>query len=161
MVQFLPLLMNRYTLAAAAGAIVIAGAVWTWNGKKQEWRQAGYDQAITEVEAKQADIDRELRKERSRLISFIQELEREDAKNDKLVAAFRARNAAAAQRLRDQEREFDAKLQRASAEAVREYAKAVDGNLERCRSDLDRFASEAASCSGTAWTLKNYIDTLP
>ena len=161
MIPIWPLLTNRYVLAAAAGAIVIAGATWAWNDKKQEWRQAGYDQAIAEVEVKQAEIDRELRKARSRLLDYIRELEKDNAANDKLVEDFRRRNADAAQRLLDQERDFDAKLQRASAEAVREYAKDSDRNLERCRGDVDRFAREAASCSGTAWTLKKYQDRLP
>lgn len=153
----LPLVLNRYVGAA----VLAAGAWWGFVQYRDGLIQSGYDTAMEEVRAFNDDRKREQQREVSRLIELVRQLEKDNAANEKMVADFNARHDDLADKLRAQERDFDAKLKRASAEAVREYAKAVDGNLEGCRLSLKRFAGEAASCSGTAHTLKNYVDQTP
>ena len=50
------------------------------------------------------------------------------------------------------------RLAAASAEAVRKHAKELDSHLGRCTEDVERFAVEAAQCSGAAHTLNDYIN---
>jgi len=153
----LALLLNRYTLAAAAVAVVAAGAFWY----RAELIQSGYDTAMTEVQIAQADRLREQINETSRLVGVVKGLQDDAQKQRASIDGFRDRERVAAQRLRDQEADHRVRLAAASAEALRIYAASIDGNLERCRADVERFAEEAARGSIAAWTLKEYLDALP
>lgn len=157
MIPWTALLFNRYT-AGALGAALLAGAYWA---HRSSLIQQGYDAAMTEVQLAQADLQRELIRERSRLITVIQGLHHDQDTQRKALAQFRDRQRAADQRLLDAQADFDRRLAAASAEALRRYAQAVDGDLGRCESDVERFAHEAAQCSIAAHTLKGYVDALP
>ena len=151
------LLFNRYALAAALVAALLSGAYWY----RGELIQTGYDQAMTEVQIAQADRLREQISETSRLVGVVKGLQDDAQKQQASIDGFRDRERLAAQRLRDQEAQHRARLAAASAEALRIYAASIDGNLERCRADVERFAQEAARGSVAADTLKRYIDSLP
>lgn len=151
------LLLNRYALGAALLAALLAGAYWY----RGELVQTGYDQAMTEVQIAQAERLREQAKETSRLVGVVKGLQDDAQKQQSNIDGFRDRERLAAQRLRDQEADHRARLAAASAEALRIYAASIDGNLERCRADVERFAQEAARGSVAAHTLKNYVDALP
>jgi len=151
------LLLNRYALAAALVATLLAGAYWY----RGELIQTGYDQAMTEVQIAQADRLREQISETSRLVGVVKELQDDAQKQQASIDGFRDRERVAAQRLRDQEADYERRLAAASSEALRIYAASIDGNLERCRADVERFAQEAARGSVAADTLKNYVDALP
>jgi hypothetical protein len=154
--NLLPLLFNRYTalltlvVAAAWGAYAYRGALI----------QQGYDKAMTEVAEAQADLLREFVKERTRQQNIIKEIQDAYVTQSKNVEAFRARLRAADGKLRDQKRDFETRLAAASADSLRRYAQASDDNLERCIRHVERFAVEAASCSGTAHALKQNLDAL-
>lgn len=151
------LLFNRFTAAGLALAIAAAG----FYAYRASLIQQGYDTAMAQVREAETDRLRELLRENSRLVGVVKGLQDVADKQKQDIAAFRARQRADAQRLRDQEAEHQRRLAAASAEAVRGYATHLDGNLERCRGDVERFAAEAASCSTAAWTLKGYIDARP
>ena len=152
----LGLLFNRYTaLAALVVAVGIGAAAY-----RTALIQKGYDKAMTEVEAHRADTLREFIKERSRQLDIVKGLQ--DAYNDQTasVAAFRDRARAAERRMRDQDREFEARLAAASAESVRRFAQATERNFEGCIGHVERFAAETASCAGAAHTLKSNLDAV-
>lgn len=147
----LPLVFNRYV----GIAVLAAGAAWGFVQYRDGLIQRGYDTAMSEVREQQDEARRKHAKEREDLLARIKKLEADDEINKKLVGDFLARNDDLAGKLRAQQADFDKRLERASAAAVRDYAKAIDSNLEGVRGHLARFAAEAASCSGTAHTLKN------
>lgn len=151
------LLFNKYT-AYASGIAAIAGAAYWYRG---ELIQTGYERAMNEVQVAQAERLREQIKETSRLVGVVKGLQDDAQKQLASIESFRNRERLASERLRDQEVEHQRRLATASAEAVRIYAQAIDGNLERCRADVKRFAAEAAAGSVAAHTLKNYVDALP
>lgn len=153
----LALLLNRYTAGAAALAVVAAGAFWY----RGELIQTGYDTAMSEVREAQADRLREQINETSRLVGVVKGLQDDAQKQRESIDGFRDRERLAAQRLRDQEIDHQRRLASASAEALRIYAASIDGNLERCRADVERFAAEAARGSVAAYELKGYVDALP
>lgn len=153
----LALLFNRYTAGAAALAVVAAGAFWY----RGELIQTGYDRAMAEVQVAQADRLREQINETSRLVGVVKGLQDDAQKQQASIDGFRDRERLAAQRLRDQEVDHQRRLAAASAEALRRYAASIDGDLDRCRADVERFAQEAARGSVAAHTLKNYLDALP
>lgn len=156
-IPWLGLLFNRYTAVALLLAI-LAGGYWVHRGNLI---QQGYDTAMTEVKLSQADLARELIRERSRLITTIEGLHRDQQTQRQAVAKFRAGQRAADQRLRDAQADFDRRLASASAEALRRYAEVIDGDLGRCEQHVERFADEAAQCAIAAHTLKGFVDALP
>lgn len=151
------LLFNRWT-AYAVGAAVVVGAAYSY---RTSLIQQGYDQAIAQVREAETDRLRELLKENARLVGVVKGLDDVAKKQKQDIADFRARQRVDAKRLRDQEAEHQRRLAAASAEAASRYAAHLDGNLDRCRGDVERFSAEAAECSVTAWKLKNYVDALP
>lgn len=151
------LLFNRFTAAGLAIALA-AGAYWNHRGNLI---QQGYDTAMAQVREAETDRLRELLRENSRLVLVVKGLNEIADKQKQDIAAFRARQRADAQRLRDQEADHQRRLAAASAEAVRGYAAHLDGHLDECRGMVADFAAETASCSTAAWTLKNYIDARP
>lgn len=151
------LLFNRYTLAAAALAVAAAG-FYAYRGSLI---QQGYDTAMAQVREAETDRLRELLKENSRLVGVVKGLQDVADKQKQDIAAFRARQRADAQRLRDQEADHQRRLAAASAEASRRYAAHLDGHLDECRGVVADLAAEAASCSTAAHTLKGYIDARP
>jgi hypothetical protein len=152
----LGLLFNRYT-AMAALALAAAWGAYTY---RAALIQQGYDQAMAEVRAHAADTLRELVRERSRQLDIVKGLQDAYTQQTGAVAAFRERERAAGQRLREQEREFANRLATASAASLRRYAQAADRDFEGCIGHVERFAAEAASCSGTAHTLKGNLDAI-
>lgn len=151
------LLFNRFTAAGLALAL-LAGAYWV---HRVDLIQRGYDAAMAQVREAETDRLRELLRENSRLVGVVKGLQDVAAKQKQDIAAFRARQRADAQRLLDQQADFDQRLAAASAEALRRYAQVIDSDLGRCAEDVERFAVEAAQCSVAAHTLKNYIDARP
>ena len=151
------LLLNRYALAAALVAALLAGAYWY----RVELIQTGYDTAVSDMQIAQADRLREQISETSRLVGVVKGLQDDAQKQQASIDGFRDRERLAAARLRDQEADHKRRLAAASSEALRIYAASIDGNLERCRADVERFAQEAARGSVAADTLKNYVDALP
>ena len=152
----LGLLFNRYTAMAALAAAVAWGAY----AYRAALIQQGYDKAMAEVAAHRADTLRELMRERSRQLDILKGLQDDYHDQAADVAAFRARARDAEQRLRDQDRAFEARVAAASADSLRRYATVVDRDFERCVGHVERFASEAASCSGTAQALKGNLDAI-
>jgi hypothetical protein len=152
----LGLLFNRYTALAALVVAVGIGA----SAYRSALIQKGYDKAMVEVEAHRADTLREFIKERSRQLDIVKGLQ--DAYNDQAasVAAFRDRARAAEQRMREQDRDFEARVAAASADSLRRYAQATERNFEGCLGHVERFAAEAASCSGAAQALKSNLDAV-
>lgn len=157
MIGLMALIFNRFTLYASVVAVVAAGLY----AYRSSLIQHGYDQAMAQVREAETDRLRELLKENSRLVGVVEKLHAQADKQKQDIAAFRARQRLNADRLRNQEADHQRRLAAASAEAVRGYAAHLDGNLERCRGDVERFSAEAAGCSVSAWTLKNYVDSLP
>ncbi len=155
--SWLSLLFNRFTGMALAIALA-AGTYWVHRGNLIG---EGYDSAMAEVELSQADLARELMRDRSRLITTIEGLHRDQHAQRLALKNFRAGQRDADQRLRDAQGDFDRRLAAASAEALRGYAAAVDGDLGRCEQHVERFADEAAQCASAAHTLKGYVDALP
>ena len=151
------LLLNRYALGAALLAALLAGAYWY----RGELIQQGYDSAMAEVQVAQAERLREQAKETSRLVGVVKGLQDDAQKQQASIDGFRDRERLATQRMREQEADHQRRLAAASAEALRIYAASIDGNLERCRADVERFAAEAAAGSIAAHTLKSYIEALP
>ena len=150
------LLFNRYTAAAALVLFLGAAAV----KYRAVLIQSGYDRAMIEVSAAQADTMRELVRERTRQQEILKGVQDAYTQQTADVAAFRARLRAADGRVRDQARDFEQRIAAASAASLRRHAAASDGNLERCIGDVERFAAEAASCSGAAHALKRNLDTV-
>lgn len=150
-------LFNRFTAAGLVLALLVGG-YWVHRGNLI---QQGYDTAMTEVKLAQADLARELIRERSRLITTIEGLHRDQQAQRLALNKFRSGQRAADQRLRDAQADFDRRLATASAEALRRYAEVVDGDLGRCEQHVERFADEAAQCAIAAHTLKGYVDALP
>lgn len=150
------LLFNRYT---ALAALVVAAGIGALTYRSSLIQQ-GFDKAMTEVEAHRTDTLREFIRERSRQLDIVKGLQ--DAYNDQIasVAAFRDRARAAEQRMRDQDRDFEARLASASAESLRRHAEASERNTERCIGHVERFAAEAAGCSSSAHALKNNLDAV-
>lgn len=153
----LGLLFNRFTLYAAIAALAFAGAY----SYKNSLIQRGYDKAVAEFQEAENTQLRELIRENSRLVGVVEKLNAKAKQQEKDIAAFRARQRAHADELRTKEADYQRRLAAASAEAVRQHAKELDGYLGRCTEDVERFATEAAQCSGVAWTLKDFIDELP
>ena len=152
----LGLLFNRYTAMAA----LALAAAWGAYAYRASLIQQGYDKAMIEVQAARAELMRELIRERTRQENIIKEFQDAYLKQAAEVNAFRARLRAADQRLRDEKRDFEARIAAASAESLRRYAQASDDNLDRCIGHVERFASEATSCSGTAQALKSNLDAV-
>ena len=152
----LGLLFNRYTAAAALALFLGAAAV----KYRAVLIQSGYDRAMTEVSAAQADTLREFVRERARQQEILKGVQDAYTQQTADVAAFRARLRAADGRLRDQALDFERRISAASADSLRRYAAASDGNLERCIGDVERFAAEAASCASAAHALKRNLDAL-
>lgn len=151
------LLFNRFT----AGALVVALAGATYWMHRSSLIQQGYDQAMKQVEDRQNERLREQLKEAARLVALVKGLDDETAQQRQELDAFRDRERDAADRMRAAQADFERRLASASSEAVRRYATATDGNLERCRTDLARFAAEAVTGSRAAHTLKTYVDASP
>jgi len=151
------LLFNRFTLYAALVAMALAGAY----AYRSSLIQMGYDQAMAQVKEAETDRLRELLRENSRLVGVVEKLNAQAEKQKQDIAAFRARQRVDSDKLRDQEANHQLRLAAASAQAVRNYATHLDGNLERCRSDVERFSSEAASCSVAAHQMNDYLKELP
>lgn len=151
------LLFNRFTLYAAIAAMAFAG----WTFYKDSLIKRGYDQAVAEFQEAENTQLRELLKENSRLVGVVEKLNAKAKQQEQNIKAFRDRQRVDADRLRSQEADYQRRIAAASAEAVRKHAKELDGHLGRCTEDVERFATEAAQCSGVAWTLKDFVDELP
>ena len=154
--QALGLLFNR----TSALAVLALAAAWGAYIYRASLIQQGYDAAMAEVQAHAADTQRELVRERSRQLDIVKGLQDVYVKQSADVAAFRAGQRDAERRLRDERRDFEARVAAASADSLRRYAQAVDGDLGRCIGDVERFAAEAASCSGAAHALKGNLDAI-
>lgn len=151
------LLFNRFTLYAALAAAAAAG-FYAYRGSLI---QQGYDTAIQQVREAETDRLREQIRETGRLVGVVKGLQDVADKQKQSIAAFRARQRADDQRLRDQEADHQQRLTAAGTEAVRGYATHLDGHLEECRSVVAGFASEAASCAVAAHTLNDYVKERP
>lgn len=152
----LGLLFNRYTALAA----LAAAAAWGAYAYRASLIQQGYDKAMAEVAAHRADTIREFMRERSRTLDILKGLQDDYREQAADVAEFRARARVAEQRMRDQNRDFEARVAAASADSLRRYAEATERNFEGCVGHVERFAAEAASCSGSATALKGNLDAL-
>ena len=119
---------------------------------------SGYARAVGELQAAQAERQREQARETTRLINLVETAQNDYNTQTASVADFRDRARAAERRLLDQARDLDARIATASAEGVRDYAKATGANLERCRGHIERFAAEAAICSAAAHALNAATD---
>jgi len=150
------LLLNRYTASAALVVAVGAGA-WAY---RAHLIQTGYDRAVTELREQQTDRLREQMAETSRLIGVVNGLNDDLKTSQKTVASFAARQRAAADQWVREQADFERRAAAASAESLRRYAQATDGNLERCRADVARFAGEAATASAAAHALNKNLDAL-
>lgn len=150
----LGLLFNRYTALAVLVVAVGIGAA----SYRSALIQQGYDKAMTEVEAHRADTLREYMRERSRQLEIVKGLQDAYTAQTADVAAFRARARAAEQRMRNQDREFETRVAAASADSLRRYAEATERNFEGCVGHVERFAAEAASCSGAAQALRGSLE---
>lgn len=151
------LLFNKVTLG-----IAISGALaWGYYEHRKELMQAGYDAAMTEVQDREDARLREQMRETGRLIDLVERLNNEARALEARVNLFAGRWRDAERLFDDQDRDFQRQLADARTEAVREYAKASDSNLEGCRRVVARFAREAAESSGVAHTLNDYIDAGP
>lgn len=151
------LLFNKVTL----GLAVAAGAAYVYVEHRSTLIQSGYDSAMRDVQDREDVRLREQVRETGRLIGEVERLNNEEKAMRREVDAFAGRWRDAERLYAAQDGDFQRKLANASAAAVRKYATASDGNLERCRQDLGRFAREAAEGSIAAWTLKQFVDRGP
>jgi len=140
-------------IAGVTGCLLVAGGFYRNSLIKQ-----GYNQALAEFEAAEtlakqnhARVLAELSKKTGQILQA-----HERTLNE--VANYRSKFATVSKRLHDQQEVSSAAIEKASCPSVGDYAKAVESNLAGCASNLERFAIEAASCSGTAETLKSALD---
>ena len=154
--QALGLLFNRTTGLAVLALAVALGAY----AYRRALIQQGYDAAMAQVQAHAADTQRELVREHARQQTIVKGLQDAYTQQTADVAAFRDRQRAAGQRLREQERDFENRVATASAESLRRYAQAADGDFERCIGHVERFAAEAAKGAGAAHALKRNLDAI-
>jgi chromosome segregation ATPase len=135
------------------GGAVVAAAVAGGYVYRSSLIDLGYKKAQGEFQIAQSDRLREQIRETSRLQGVVQE--KQDAYNTSLtdVETVRARLRNTDSRLRKQKAEFSSRLAAASAESIRDYAKASEDNFGRCRASVERFGFEAATCSAAARAL--------
>lgn len=147
------------TLVIAAMVISAAGGAYVFH--RQALIQKGYDTAMGEIRENENGRLREQLQETARLVGVVKGLTDEAKTQKQMVAQFRDGQRDAVQRLRDQEADFDKRVADASADALRRHAKTTDGDLGRCRADVERFGLEAVQCSIAAHTLKGFQDARP
>lgn len=150
------LLLNRYT---AVAALVAAAGVAGW-AYRAHLVSSGYEQAVSDTRAQQAERLREQAREMTRLVGTVKGLNDELNKERMAAEVFAARQRAAADQWVREQADFERRAAAASADSLRRYAQATDGNLERCRADVARFAGEAAAASATAHALKKNLEAL-
>lgn len=148
------LLFNRVTL----GLAIAGAATYGYMQHRAGLIQTGYDAAMRDVQDREDTRLREQVRETGRLVGLVKGLNDEAIALTKQADDLRASWRNAERMYADQESDFQRKLANASTSAVREYAKASDGNLERCRQDLARFAGEAITGSIAAYAMKKFID---
>ena len=140
-------------VAGVAGCLLVAGGFYRNSLIKQ-----GYNQALAEFEAAET-----LAKENhARVLAELGEktglLQQAYERSLNEINTYQHKFAAVSNRLRNQQEVSSAAIEKASCPSVGDYAKAVESNLAGCAANLERFAIEAASCSGTAETLKSALD---
>lgn len=149
---------GRAVFSRAGVALLFATSVacfagWGYQLHKRALIQQGYDQAMAQVQQAEAVKVRELLREYSRLVERVNRIQHDYQTEQARVADFRKRLRAADHSLRQQAADFADRLSTASAESLRRYAEAADGDLDRCIGHVERFAGEAASCSAAAHAL--------
>ncbi len=147
----------RWLVALVVLALLAGGAYWY----RGQLIQQGYDTAMGEVRVVQHELALKQIRETDRLYAVINTLKDQADVQKKTVADFRADQLVAAQRMRNQKADFDARVSTAGAEALRGYAQATDADLERARADVERYGLEAVNCSIAAHTLKGFVDAQP
>jgi len=153
-------LLGRALFSRAGVALLLATSAacfgaWGYQLHKRGLIQQGYDQAMAEVREADNQRVRELLREYSRLVERVQRIQHDYQTEQARVADFRGRLRAADQRLRQQAADFADRVSTASADSLRRYAQAADGDLERCVGHLERFAGEAAACAAAAHALND------
>lgn len=153
-------LLGRALFSRTGIALLLAGAVacfagWGYQLHKRALIKQGYDQAMAQVQQAEAIKVRELLREYSRLVERVNRIQHDYQTEQARVADFRQRLRAADHSLRQQAADFADRLATASAESLRRYAEAADGDIERCIGHLERFAGEAASCAAAAHALND------
>lgn len=151
------LLFNKVTL----GLAIAAAATYGYMQHRSTLIQTGYGAAMRDVQDREDTRLREQVRETGRLVGLVKGLNDESIALTKQADALRDGWLAAERLYADQESDVQRRIDNASASAVRRYAKAVDGNLERCRQDLARFSGEAITGSIAAHTLKKFLDERP
>lgn len=151
------LIFNKVTL----GLCIAAAAVYGYTQHRAGLIQDGYDSAMRDVQDREDERLREQVRETGRLVGLVQGLNNEAIDLTKQADALRRQRDHAERLFAAKDRDFQRDLANASANAVREYAKATDGNLTRCRQDLERFTAEAITGSIAAHTLKKFADERP
>lgn len=153
-------LLGRALFSRAGVALLFATSAacfvaWGYQLHKRALIQQGYDQAMAEVQQAEAVKVRELLREYSRLVERVNRIQHDYQTEQARVADFRQRLRAADDRVRQQAADFADRLATASAESLRRYAEAADGDLERCIGHVERFAGEAAACAAAAHALND------
>ena len=139
--------------AALCAAVVSGLAIY-----RSSLIQDGYDKAVAEYKKSEDDLKRQHEKDVIKLADKNKELENENTKKKSEVSSYRSKFVAASERLRQQNANLGARIEEATCEGVRGYAKELSDNFAGCRSHVERLGLEAASCSVAAEALKKALD---
>lgn len=154
-------LVTGNSTAIVVALMVASAAAGAYTFHRQALIQKGYDTAMGEIRENETDRLREQIQATARLVGVVKGLTDAADLQKQAIAGFRAGQRDAVQRLRDQKADFDERVTTATADALRRYAQATDGDLERARADVERYGLEAVQCSIAAHTLKGFEDARP
>lgn len=152
----LKLLTSKVTITLAV-IVALASIYWLHRG---QLLNEGYQKAVAQYQAADADYQREVARETARLIELTRKNQDAYRTQGLALQALHARVAALTGRLQVRDADFEARVSAATADALRRYAQTVDGDFGRCIADVGRLGAEAAECSRTAHALKSQLDLL-
>lgn len=147
------LLFSRTGITVLLAGAALCFVAWGYQLHRLGLIQTGYDRAMAEVQEASRIQEREAQREYTRLIERIKEVQDDYLTEQARVAQYRDRWRSADERMREQERDFAARIAAASSESLRQYAAQADADFGRCIGHVERFAAEAASCSAAAHAL--------
>lgn len=120
--------------------------------------ESGYEKAVAEYQEAELTLLKKHDKEVSVLLLKTQELQNAHKEKSNEVSTYRSKFSAVSQRLREQQVDFERRVEEASGGSVRDYANAVTRNFDEARGHVERLGLEAAECSAVAEALKSALD---
>jgi chromosome segregation ATPase len=147
-------LLTKILVSASLLATLFAAFL----GYRNHLISEGYNKALTEYRQAEERLVEKHNKEVDDLKTQTLSIQNAHKEKTNEVNSYRAKLDAASQRLREQQADTGRRVEEASCGSIRDYAKAVTGNLAEAREHIASFGLEAAECSATAETLKKALD---